>query len=202
MSDDSSNGSTDASQTGNFSGNYYIQVIFFIIAFGVFVSIVSVLINHFLSPHIQPLTHEVAIHPYRALALYFAFVAGASVVVPIPTLPVDLLLFGLLDPMFVIVTRIAGGIAGGSISYYLSYNFGRPLLKRWLSEKNYAFVEKHSNSMSWQNFFIITMIPVINAELMAFVGGLGKIGYRKTIGTLLLGITYRVLFVYFVLQYR
>jgi len=192
--------STDSS-TSNFSGKYYIQLIIFIIAFGLFVAVISVIINHFLNPHIQPLTHEVAIHPYRALALYFAFVAAASVVVPVPTLPVDLLFFSLLDPAFVIVVRIAGGIAGGSISYYLSYNFGRPLLKRWLSGKKYKFVEKHSDSISWQNFFIITMIPIINAELMAFVGGLGKIGYRKTIGTLLLGITYRVLFVYFVLQY-
>lgn len=193
---------SNSSSPNGFSGKYYVQVIFFIIAFGLFVTIISVLINHFLSPHIQPLTHEVTIHPYRSLAIYFAFVAAASVVVPIPTLPVDLLFFSLLDPIFVIVMRIAGGIAGGSISYYLSYNFGRPLLKRWLSERNYAFVEKHSNTLTWQEFFIITMIPVINAELMAFVGGLGKIGYRKTIGTLLLGITYRVLFVYLVLNYR
>src|SRR3990167_3407623 len=192
--------SSDSSTT-NFSGKYYIQVIIFIIAFGLFVAAISVIINHFLNPHIQPLTHEVMIHPYRALGLYFAFVMAASVIVPIPTLPVDLLFFGMLDPALVIVARIAGGVAGGSIGYCLSYNFGRPLLRRWLSGNNYQFVEKHSDSISWQNFFIITMIPIINAELMAFVGGLGKIGYRKTIGTLLLGITYRVLFVYFVLQY-
>lgn len=182
--------------------NQAVQVIGFIIIFGLFVSVISVFLNHFLNPHIQPLTHEVAIHPYRALSLYFAFVMAASVVVPIPTLPVDLLFFSLLDPSLVIVARIAGGVAGGSISYFLSYNYGRPLLKRWLSARNYNFVEGHSNALKWQEFFIITMIPVINAELMAFVGGLGKIGYRKTIGTMLLGISYRVLFVYLVLHYR
>ena len=201
MPEDLSTRASDPPQTNGFSTKYYLQVIIFIVIFGLFVALVSVIINHFLNPHIQPLTNEVAIHPYRAIAIYFAFVAVASVAVPIPTLPVDLLFFGLLDPAMVIVARIAGGIAGGSISYYLSYNFGRPLLKRWLSKKNYQFVESQSNSISWQNFFIITMIPIINVELMAFVGGLGKIGYRKTIGTLLLGITYRVLFVYFVLQY-
>ena len=192
--------STDSS-TSNFSSKYYLQVIIFIVIFGLIVAAGSVIINHFLNPHIQPLTHEVALHPYRALALYFAFVTAASVVVPVPTLPVDLLFFSLLDPAFVIVSRIAGGIAGGSISYFLSYNYGRPLLRRWLSEKNFSFVEKHSDTMSWRDFFVIAMIPIINAELMAYVGGLGKIGYRKTIGTLFLAITYRVLFVYFVLQY-
>src|SRR3990167_6779333 len=193
--------STDSS-TSNFSSKYYLQVIIFIVIFGLIVAAVSVIINHFLNPHIQPLTHEVAIHPYRALAIYFAFVAGASLIVPIPPLPVALLFFGLLDPIAVIIARIAGGIVGGSVSYYLSFNFGKRFLKRYLSVKNFQFVEKHSNTITWQQFFVITMIPVINAELMAYVGGLCKIGYRKTIGTLLLGITYRVLFVYFVLNYR
>ncbi|MEK7534881.1 MAG: VTT domain-containing protein [Patescibacteria group bacterium] len=184
-----------------FSNKYYLQVIVFLVAFGLLVAAISVLINHYLSPHIQPLTSEVGNHPYRALALFFSFVTVASVIVPVPTLPVDLLFFSLLDPAYVIIARIAGGIAGGSISYFLSYNYGRPLLKRTLSENNYKFVEKHSDTMAWRDFFIISMIPIINAELMAFVGGLGKIGYRKTIGTLLLAITYRVLFVYLVLQY-
>ncbi|MEK7170807.1 MAG: VTT domain-containing protein [Patescibacteria group bacterium] len=186
-----SNGSTQA-----------VQIIGFIIVFGLFVSVVSVLLNHFINPHILPLTNEVAIHPYRALGLYFAFVAAASVIVPIPTLPIDLLFFGLLDPIFVIVVRVAGGIAGGSISYFLAFNYGRPLLRRLLSEKNYGFIEKYSNTLNWQQFFIIAMIPVINAELMAYVGGVGKIGYRKTISTLLLATGYRVLFVYFVIHYR
>ncbi|MCR4278230.1 MAG: VTT domain-containing protein [Candidatus Berkelbacteria bacterium] len=181
--------------------NQALQLVIFIFIFGLFVAVFSFFINGFLEPHLQPLNYLVEIHPYRALMIYFSFVVVASVVVPIPTLPVDLLFFGLLDPGSVIVARIAGGIAGGSVSYYLAYNYGRPLLKRWLSGKNYQFIEKHSNSLSWQQFFIIAMIPAINAELMAYVGGVGKIGYRKTIGTLLLGIGYRVLFVYMVLQY-
>lgn len=179
-----------------------VQIVGFILIFGLFVTIVSYFINRFLDPHIQPLTQLVKLHPYRALVLYFGFVIGASVIVPIPTLPVDLLFFGLLDPISVMTARIAGGVAGGSVSYYLSYNFGRPLLKRWFSSKNYDFIENHSNALRWKEFFVITMIPVINAELMAYVGGLGKIGYRKTIGTLLLAIGYRVLFVYLVLHYR
>ncbi|MDO8650378.1 MAG: hypothetical protein Q7K33_03670, partial [Candidatus Berkelbacteria bacterium] len=90
---------SSTSSVNNFSSKYYLQVIIFIVIFGLIVATVSMIINHFLNPHIQPLTHEVAIHPYRALALYFAFVAAASVVVPVPTLPVDLLFFSLLDPV-------------------------------------------------------------------------------------------------------
>lgn len=186
-----SNGSTQA-----------IQLVGFIVIFGLFVAGISVILNHFITPNIQPLTDEVVRHPLWALTLYFAFVAGASVVVPVPTLPVDLLFLTLLDPSIVMIARIAGGLAGSSVSYYLSYNYGQPLLKRWLSSKNFEFVDQHSRKLTWQSFFVIAMIPVINAELMAYVGGLGKIGYRKTIGTLLLANTYRVFFVYLVINYR
>lgn len=190
----------DTPTSGKYSHKQAIQVVGFIVLFGLFVAGVSALLNHFLEPHIQPLTDLVRLHPFRALAMYFVFIMIASVVVPIPTLPVDLLFFSLIDPASVVVARVLGGVAGGSVSYYLSYNYGRPLLQRWLSKKNYEFVESASNTLSWRQFFVITMIPVINAELMAYVGGVGKIGYRKTIGTLLLAIGYRVLFVYAVIR--
>lgn len=183
-----------------FSHKQALQLVGFILLFGLFVGGISAIMNKFLAPHIEPLTDIISYHPFRALAGYFLFVMIASVFVPIPTLPVDLLFFEYVDPTSVIVARVLGGVAGGSISYYLAYNYGRPLLKRWLSRKNYDFVEGVSNAVSWKQFFIITMIPIINAELMAFVGGVGKIGYRKTIGTLLLAIAYRVLFVYAVIQ--
>jgi len=176
-------------------------IIVFILIFGVFVGLFSVVIERYIFPYIHPLTDQIIAHPFRSLGLYFLFAMVASVIVPIPTLPIDLLLLNIIDPISVVTTRILGGIAGGSISYFLAYNYGRPLLKRWLSKKNYHFVESQSNSISVQQFFVITMVPIINAELMAFVGGLGKIGYRKTIGTLLLAIAYRVLFVYFVKRY-
>lgn len=188
-------------ETEKNSAKSFLQIVGFIFVFGIFVSVVSFGLNRFLEPHIQPLADLIGYHPFRALAGYFLFVMAASVIVPIPTLPVDLLFFNLIDPQSVVVARVLGGVAGGSISYFLAYNYGRPLLKRWLSPKYYGFINQQSNAITLQQFFIIAMIPAINAELMAFVGGLGKMGYRKTIGTLLLAIGYRVLFVYFVINF-
>lgn len=185
-----------------FKNNQALQLVTFIVIFGIFVAVISAFINHFLSPHIQPLTDFIKAYPTQTLLYYFLFVMAASVVVPIPTLPVDLLLFGYLDPGSVIVVRILAGVAGGSISYYLAYNYGLKLMKRWFSTKSYDFIESQSGKVSWSQFFLITMIPAINVELMAYVGGIGKIGYRKTFGTLILAIGYRVLFVYAVLTYR
>lgn len=171
------------------------QITLFILAFGVVVALISNLLNNFIDPANNRYIQELLQYRTQTMVLYFAFVMIASVIVPIPTLPIDLLLFNFLDPATVVTIRVLGGLAGGSVGYYLSYNYGRPLLKRWLSRKNYETVETLSDTFSWREFFIITMIPVINAELMAYVGGLGKLGYRKTASTLFLGIAYRVVFV-------
>ncbi len=182
-------------ESSKLSRKNLLQITVFILAFGIVVGVLSSLLNNFIDPANNRYIQELLQYRTQALILYFAFVMVASVVVPIPTLPIDLLLFSIFDPATVVIIRVFGGLAGGSISYYLSYNYGRPLLKRWLSKKNYEVVETLSDNFSWREFFIITMIPIINAELMAYVGGLGKLGYRKTASTLFLGIAYRVVFV-------
>lgn len=180
----------------------FLQVITFIALFGVAVAILSGLLSNIIDPSNNRYIQELLRYQNQALILYFVFVMVASVFVPIPTLPIDLLLFSIFDPATVVIIRVFGGLAGGSVSYYLSYNYGRPLLKRWLSKKNYEVVETLSDNFSWREFFIITMIPIINAELMAYVGGLGKMGYRKTAFTLFLGIAYRVIFVAVITIFR
>lgn len=172
-----------------------IQLVGFIVVFGIFVALISALLSNFIDPETNKYIQGLLLHENQALVIYFLFVIVATVVVPIPTLPIDLVLFSIFDPVTVIIVRVFAGIAGGSIGYYLSSNYGRPLLRRWLSKNNYKVVETLSNTFSWRQFFIITMIPVINAELMAYVGGLGKLGYRKTIFTLFIGLAYRVIFV-------
>ena len=179
-----------------------LQITLFILVFGIVVGFLSSVLNNAIDPAHNRYIQELLQYQTQTYILYFVFVMVASVIVPIPTLPIDLLLFSIFDPATVVIIRVFGGLAGGSISYYLSYNYGRPLLKRWLSKKNYEVVETLSDSFSWREFFIITMIPVINAELMAYVGGLGKLGYRKTSSTLFLGIAYRVIFVAVVIALR
>lgn len=186
----------------NLNRKSLLQIVIFILLFGIAVGLISGLLSNIIDPANNRYIQEVLQYQNQALVLYFVFVMVASVIVPIPTLPIDLLLFGILDPVTVVTIRVLGGIAGGSISYYLSYNYGRPLLKRLFSKKNYETVETLSDGFSWREFFIITMIPVINAELMAYVGGLGKLGYRKTTFTLFLGIAYRVLFVAAITNWR
>lgn len=177
-----------------------LEIIVFVTIFGLAVAGLAALIGHYFHPASNPVIQKLLTNPSQALIIYFFFVMIASVIVPIPTLPVDVILFAILDPWSIIVVRLFGGLAGGSVSFYLARRYGRPLLQKWLSKKNYDFVINLSTNITWQHFLVVTMIPVINTELMAYVGGISKMRLRLTLLILALAIFYRLLFVYFVIH--
>ncbi len=179
---------------------HVVQIVGFIVLFGLFIAAVSAVINKYFNPADNLLVQEFLKHERTALLFYFVYSTVASVFVPIPTLPVDVLLLNVMDPASVITVRLAGGLAGSSVSFYLARNFGRPLLQRWLSKKNYNFIEDISNNLAWHHFFIITMIPIINTELMAYAGGISKLRFRFVLGVQALALSYRILFVFFVMH--
>jgi len=179
---------------------HVLQIVTFILAFGILIAVVSALMNKYVNPADHPWVQQLLQNQGTALLFYFAYTMVASVFVPIPTLPVDVALLSLLDPAAVIVVRLAGGLAGSSVNFYLARNFGQPLIKRWLSKKNAEFVEALSDNLKWQHFFIITMVPIINTELMAYAGGISHLRFRWVISTLALALFYRILFVFFVMH--
>ncbi|MDP3993165.1 MAG: VTT domain-containing protein [bacterium] len=175
-----------------------LKIVGFIFLFGLFVAGITALINRYFDPSTNLYVQEFLRHQPQALTFYFIFVIVASVIVPIPTLPLDLVMIEFIDPWPIIVIRTLGGIAGGSINFYLARHYGQPLLRRWFSPKNYQFVEQVSENISWKQFFIVALIPVINTELMAYAGGISKLKYRWVIMPLTIAIFYRLIFVYFV----
>lgn len=183
---------------GKMSQQTMLKIVGFIFIFGLFVAGLTALINHFFDPATNVYVQQFLQHQSGALVFYFLFVVVASVIVPIPTLPLDLVMIQFISPWPVIVIRLLGGIGGGSINFYLARHFGQPLLRRWFSAKNYQFVDQLSESISWKQFFIIALIPIINTELMAYAGGLSKLKYRWVIIPLTIAIFYRLVFVYFV----
>lgn len=183
---------------GKMSQQTMLKIVGFIFIFGLFVAGLTALINHFFDPATNAYVQQFLQHQTGALVFYFLFVVVASVIVPIPTLPLDLVMIQFISPWPVIIIRLLGGIAGGSINFYLARHYGQPLLRRWFSAKNYQFVDQLSESISWKQFFIIALIPIINTELMAYAGGLSKLKYRWVIIPLTIAIFYRLVFVYFV----
>lgn len=179
---------------------HIVQIVAFILIFGIVVAGISAIINQYFNPADNPAVRQFLAHQNTALIFYFFYSMVASVIVPIPTLPVDVVLLNLLDPISVITVRLAGGLAGSSINFYIARHFGRPLLQRWFSPKNYQFLEDMSDNLKWQHFFLITMIPIINTELMAYAGGISHLKFRSVIGTQALALFYRILFVFFIMH--
>lgn len=183
---------------GKMSRRTMLNIVGFLVLFGLFVAGITALINHFFDPATNVYVQEFLQHQSSALIFYFVFVVVASVIVPIPTLPLDLLMMRFINPWPIIVIRLLGGIAGGSINFYLARHYGQPLLRRWFSPKNYQFIQQMSENISWKQFFVVALIPIINTELMAYAGGISKLKYRWIIIPLTIAIFYRLIFVYFV----
>lgn len=107
------------SKSGQISRKVLVQIVLFVLAFGLFVAAASWLIGRYFDPTANPFVQSLLAHEDQTLFFYFFYVLVASVIVPIPTLPIDLVLFSLLDPWSIITIRLFGGLAGGSISFFL-----------------------------------------------------------------------------------
>lgn len=177
-----------------------VKIVFFVAIFGLFVIGVSALMTRYFSPVNNPWVKDFVSSETWSLWVYFGYVTLASVIVPLPTLPADVIFMKLANPFSVIMLRLLADIAGSSIDFYLARRYGRTVLKRWFSEKNYKFIEDASEHISWQQFLIVAMIPIINTELLAYAGGISKLKYRQIIGSLVLAVGYRLVFVYLVLK--
>lgn len=179
-----------------------LEIILFVFVFGLFIAIVSAIMAKYFNPSDSLIVRDLLLHKNRALELYFIYVIIASVIIPLPTLPVDVVLFNLLDPWSIITVRLLAGLAGGTISFLIARNYGRPLLKRWLSPKNYQFVERISGNITWKQFLFITMVPIVNTEVMAYAGGISKLKLRFTLFVLAIADFYRLAFVFFIIHAR
>lgn len=185
---------------GKLSQPVVLKIVGFLFIFGLVLAAVTAIINHYFDPATNIYVQQFLQHQSQALAFYFGYVVIASIIVPVPTLPLDLLMMRFFDTWPIVIIRLLGGIAGGSVNFYLARHYGQPLLKRWFSEKNYRFVEQMSESISWKQFFFVALIPVINTELMAYAGGLSKLKYRWIIIPLTIAIFYRLIFVLLVVK--
>jgi uncharacterized membrane protein YdjX (TVP38/TMEM64 family) len=179
----------------------FIKIGIFIVLFGIFIAVISALMSHYFSSTSATLRYDFRVHQTVSLWLYFIYIIIACVIIPIPTLPADVVFLKLGNPFLVIGVRLLADIIGSSIDFFLARKYGRPVLKRWFSTKNYEFIERTAENITWKQFFIVAMIPIINTELMANAGGISKLKFRQIIWGLVLAILYRLLFVYFVLKF-
>lgn len=135
------------------------------------------------------------VSPPTTLAVYFLLATIATVIVPLPTLPVDVLLMNIFDPWVVLLVRLGAALAGYSINFSLARRFGEPLLRRLFSPANFQQIMAISERVSLWQYFLIAFFPLVNTELVAYAAGLSKLRLAKLLPLLAMAMFYRLLLV-------
>ena len=177
-----------------------VKIALFIVIFIAIVTVLSAVMNRFMDPDQNPWISNFVNNSSWAYAAYFVYVTIACIIVPLPTLPADIIFLKIGNPVSVILLRLLADIAGSSVNFYVARRYGRDVLVKWFSEKNYRFIENASEHISWQQFFIVAMVPIVNTELLAYAAGISKLRFRDIVGPLFLAVGYRLVFLYLVIK--
>jgi uncharacterized membrane protein YdjX (TVP38/TMEM64 family) len=178
------------------------RIFFYLVLLGIVVAGSSALLAYFFRFVGQPLVTEILRHQQQLILIYFFYIVLSTIVFPIPSLPLDILLLTTLNPILVLLVRLLGDIVGSALAFSIARRYGRPALKRFFQPKVYHQIEKVSENVSLKQFFWISMFPLINTEIMAYAAGLSELGLLPTIGSLLIAVSYRLGLVYLFIQLR
>lgn len=179
--------------------NIIVRSLFSLLFLGVFLGFLSSLLSKLIGPG---LNHYLSLFSGKNTLLavcYFIYNIIQTIIVPLPSLPIDVAMFVILGPWYVLFLNFFGSMVGYSISYFLARKFGRRLLAHLLPQKTYLQINELAEKMSWKHFLGISAIPFNQPDLMPYVAGLTKLGYLNTIGVLALTVGYRLAFTVLVL---
>jgi uncharacterized membrane protein YdjX (TVP38/TMEM64 family) len=168
-----------------------LKFLFWSIVFALVVTGLSAWISPYFDLSRSSFIREIVEAKPWALSFYFLYSAFASVFVPVPTMPLEILFAGFFGIPLTLAVRLAGSLAGAAFAFFLAHRYGRPFLKRLLPVSTYQEVEKFSHMHGLKTFFLISVFPLVNPEVMAFVAGLGNLRLFPVLGILLIANFYR-----------
>lgn len=64
-----------------------------------------------------------------------------------------------------------GTMLGGALSFWIAKRFGRPVLDRWLNDKQRAWLDVHSKNEGWLALLISRLLPFISFTLISYAAG-------------------------------
>jgi uncharacterized membrane protein YdjX (TVP38/TMEM64 family) len=162
---------------------------------GLLVTGLSVIFNRVVEVAGEELLVPLLVAPVLTFVVYFLLATLATVVVPLPTLPIDVLLMTMFNPWLVLVVRLGASLVGSSLNFTLGRTFGEPLLAHLMSKENLKqTVEIAKNVNRWQ-YFLMAMFPLINPELVAYAAGLSTLRIWELMPIVAAALFYRLLIV-------
>ena len=115
--------------------------------------------------------------PFAPLVFIFVM-AGAIVVSPIPTLPLDALAGRLFGPVFGTLYAAVGALTGALMSFYIARFLGRAVLARFL-RGHLNFCERCSDKLLTKVVFVSRLLPFVSFDLVSYGAGLTKMSASK-----------------------
>jgi len=122
-----------------------------------------------------------------------AIIGVIIVLVPVPTIPVDIAAgvgYGSV-PGFVYV--LAGHLVGASVAFLLARRFGRPLLRRIAPRRVSDHVDGTAGRLAPRLLILMRLLPLFDFKVVSYAAGLTSMSFRQYIVGTALGIALPVL---------
>ena len=172
-----------------------IKILVWLVIFGLAVTGISAVIDQFVDITQTPLFRLITEHTAQSSLYYLIFTVVATVLVPLPTLPIDVVILKLFNPWTIVALRFVGDLIGTVIAYGLARRFGKHLIRRWFSPKKAHQIIAISESVGWKQYLLIALFPLVNTELVAYAAGLSRLKLWTTLWIIAVAISYRLLIV-------
>jgi uncharacterized membrane protein YdjX (TVP38/TMEM64 family) len=105
-------------------------------------------------------------------------IAAIIVLVPIPTIPIELVagvVFGIVPGSLFV---FAGHLLGALVAFLLARRFGRPLLRRWLGARAVSRLDPLTAQTGFWFVFFMRLLPLFDFKLVSYAAGLTSIRTR------------------------
>jgi uncharacterized membrane protein YdjX (TVP38/TMEM64 family) len=110
--------------------------------------------------------------------LYVVIMAGAVIISPIPSLPLDIAAGAFFGPVPGTVYSVIGALAGAVVSFSIARIMGRELVERFLGG-HVNFCESCSDRMLTRIVFLSRLLPVVSFDVISYGAGLTKMSLRS-----------------------
>ena len=142
--------------------------------------LVVVLGRHF---HLSEILREARIQERLQAAgplapLVFILVMAATVVLPVPTFPLDVLAGRIFGPIFGTLYAVAGATLGAMASFLLARWLGRDLVARFL-KGHINFCRQCSDRLLTKVVLLARLVPAVSFDVVSYGAGLTKMSLTK-----------------------
>lgn len=146
------------------------------------------------------LRHWIASFGLLAPIIYILLMVLAIVIVPIPDFIIGLAA-GVLFPWYLasLYTLIADFL-GSTLTFCLARWFGRPLVVRFVKERELRFIDTYTKKLGPQTIFILRLVPGFNFDLVGYFAGLTPISFTAYILPTMIGILPRRIGTYYLID--